>query len=314
MNIDPQDEGLHACEEDETWQEGGYLAWFDPVAGVGGNHRIGNELNRRLANRWCGVYDAEGRQYRNNADQTPLSVFDGIGYECGSQRFFHDGHSPRAKVDEPECFVDLSIEDLANDAHWLDRSHEKLKGTIYSSHYNVHCRVNGKVRLGEREYDVNGFGWRDHSWGPRKWDSIACTRSIGGRVGDTIFQCTTWLGRDGTFIKRGYVGEPGRRVPIDDARFEVSVREDCITCTEARVVLWYGGEKITLGYTALGGVTGQTRERIGFESVGHVRLGDRQEGWGFIEINNNPRLGAAQPALVLESRGENGLIKHATRS
>ena len=41
------DEGLHPAGDDPDWQESAYLAWRDPVSGLGGNHRIGNEPNRR---------------------------------------------------------------------------------------------------------------------------------------------------------------------------------------------------------------------------------------------------------------------------
>src|SRR5689334_8802326 len=32
------DEGLHPAGDDPDWQESVYLAWRDPVAGLGGNH------------------------------------------------------------------------------------------------------------------------------------------------------------------------------------------------------------------------------------------------------------------------------------
>ena len=60
MEIRPEDEGPHAADPDEAWQESVYLAWRDVRSGIGGQHRIGNEPNRETANLWCGVYSDSG--------------------------------------------------------------------------------------------------------------------------------------------------------------------------------------------------------------------------------------------------------------
>lgn len=69
--------------------------------------------------------------------------------------------------------------------------------TIAARHYQAPCRVRGTILLGEDEFEVSGLGWRDHSWGPRKWQgprywrwiSCLCDESNGfvgwvNRIGD----------------------------------------------------------------------------------------------------------------------------------
>ena len=61
MAVNVIDEGLHPADDDVDWQESAYFTWRDPESGLGGNHRIGNEVNRGTANLWCGVYHRDGR-------------------------------------------------------------------------------------------------------------------------------------------------------------------------------------------------------------------------------------------------------------
>jgi hypothetical protein len=39
-------------------------------------------------------------------------------------------------------------------------------------HFNQHTAAKGTIRVGEQEWEIDGFGWRDHSWGPRYWQVI----------------------------------------------------------------------------------------------------------------------------------------------
>jgi len=39
-------------------------------------------------------------------------------------------------------------------------------------HFNQHTQVTGTMRVGDETWDLDAFGWRDHSWGPRYWQAI----------------------------------------------------------------------------------------------------------------------------------------------
>ena len=94
MEFRPEDEGPHPAGPDEAWQESVYLAWRDIRTGIGGQHRIGNEANRKTANVWCGVYADTGERFRHNDEGVPLVRCErGAGLECGPQAMFHDGAS-----------------------------------------------------------------------------------------------------------------------------------------------------------------------------------------------------------------------------
>jgi len=186
------DEGLHPAGDDPDWQESAYLAWRDPLSGLGGNHRIGNEPNRRTANLWCGVYHQDGTRFRCNGEGLDQPVLDDVvagvfGVGAGPQRIFHDGARLRFVLDGDGCRADLVITDEGErsfaDAKTFSGA-SGTTGTIFSNNFHVACRVSGTVELdGRRAEVVDVPAWRDHSWGVRRWDSFVSSRSFGGAHG-----------------------------------------------------------------------------------------------------------------------------------
>ncbi|MGE5596420.1 MAG: hypothetical protein ACM3S1_10360, partial [Hyphomicrobiales bacterium] len=81
----------------------------------------------------------------------------------------------------------------------LDLTHEGV-GPIYGhvadessgndfarAHYEQHMRVKGTLQVDDGPVvEISGHGLRDHSWGPRYWQSIADYRWITGNYGDDI--------------------------------------------------------------------------------------------------------------------------------
>ncbi len=312
MDILPEDEGLHPAGPDEAWQESVYLAWRDVHAGIGGQHRIGNELNRETANLWCGVYADSGARFRHNDEGVPLVYCERRpGLECGPQAMFHDGDVLRLVLDGDGCALDLVVHDPPGSISWIEKSANELEGRIYIDHYNGHCRVTGRATLDGRQYEVDAMGWRDHSWGPRLWDSIVCTRSLGGGFRSGLsFSLLTFLGTDGQLLRRGYVARDGKRIPMCVAELWVGIEEDGVSARGGELSCTIeDGSGYVFDFEVTGGMLGVTRERYGFESIVRVRTEGEPEGWGFLEINNNPRLGEAGPFAVLHEGLVNGLTQ-----
>jgi hypothetical protein len=40
------------------------------------------------------------------------------------------------------------------------------------AHYEQHTRVQGHLATPDQRFEIDGFGLRDHSWGPRSWQAI----------------------------------------------------------------------------------------------------------------------------------------------
>jgi hypothetical protein len=86
--------------------------------------------------------------------------------------------------------------------------------TINQRHYEGIAAVSGTVTLGKNTAQVRGFGFRDHSWGVRKWHSIDYWRwCYGQRDADNIFsvcrlQASGQTQISGVILRKGKLALP----------------------------------------------------------------------------------------------------------
>ena len=80
--------------------------------------------------------------------------------------------------------------------------------------------VAGTIRVGDEEWIVNGFGLRDHSWGPRFWQAPWWYRWLTANFGDDFgFVVSIIASRDGG---RRYGG-----MVLRDGKYEhITARDD----------------------------------------------------------------------------------------
>jgi hypothetical protein len=313
------DEGLHPAGDDPDWQESVYVAWRDARSGLGGNHRIGNELNRGTANLWCGVYHESGVRFRWNGESLPLVRLDELGLCAGPQRLFHDGGRLRLVLDGEKCRVELEITDEGERSFasaQTFRGTAGAAGTIFSNNFHVFCRVRGTVVLDGVEAAVDGPAWRDHSWGVRRWDSFVSSRSFGGTHGRgdgaLQFRFASMVGVNGSFFRVGSLVRHGEAMPVASAEMLVHVDDDSVRCPSAEVrYRLEDGATTCVRIQTIGGMVGATAQRFGWESVGDVSVDGEPGGWGFLETNLNARNGQSPPAFVLADALTNGVTRPA---
>jgi hypothetical protein len=93
------------------------------------------------------------------------------------------------------------------------------------AHYEQHMRVTGAIELGDETHAVEGYGLRDHSWGPRHWQAIEryewLTMNFGPDLGAMVsrVQVAGAAPREGGVIVRG--GELSRNAKAEiEAEYE----------------------------------------------------------------------------------------------
>jgi hypothetical protein len=318
MPVNVADEGLHPANDDVDWQESVYLSWRDAGSRLGGNHRIGNEVNRGTANLWCGVYHQDGTRFRHNGEDLPLVRLAEHGLCAGPQRLFHDGSRLRFVLEGDGCLVDFELVDddtslAAANAETFAGS-KGTAGAIFSNNFHVFCRARGTVRLNGRTAEVDAPAWRDHSWGVRHWDSFLSSRSFGGACGDEWqFRFGSMVGANGSFFRQGSLTRGGNPVEVTSCDMLIHVDDDSLRCPSAEVRYHLaGGGVTTVRIDTIGGMLGVTRQRYGWESVGDVSVDGEPGGWGFLESNINPRHGQEPPAFALADALTNGVILPAS--
>lgn len=191
------DEGLHTPGDQINWNESRYVDFWDPVRRTGGWFRIGCRPNAQYAEMSACVFLPDGRVAfafdRAKIQENGLVAGDEKGRQTweivepwrtsriqyvGEMSLFQD---PWVLTDPKKAFLSNPKEDVEID---LISTTEGLEATMGQDqdqhhliflpgqadfHYQHLAHVTGTIRVGEKTYEVDGRGGKDHSWGPRNW-------------------------------------------------------------------------------------------------------------------------------------------------
>jgi hypothetical protein len=253
IRLEPQDEYMHALEEAETFNESMYFNVYDPKTDVGAWFRLGNRANEGYAEMTICLYLPDGKvgfMYARPHIETN-DAFDagGMRFEVvdpfKSLRVAYDGKvalldDPLAMKDPKEAFTSAEHVDctvsldyrglspmLGGEPEWDEG--DKIPETMQfaKGHYEQHVGAKGRIECGAESFDIDGFGLRDHSWGPRSWQSPYWYRWLTCNAGaDAGFMVSVIAGRDGKVRRSGVVFENGGYTPILDASIETEWTDD----------------------------------------------------------------------------------------
>ena len=246
---DPADELFHPVGADAAWSESYYFNFVDPNTGVGAFTRMGFRPNDGWADALHAVYLPDGRvafTYGRRTDLTPEVVrsLGPIDPAVGNLtlrrgeafRRWDIVYSGEAQVmDDPAVMLAATKNrpdgwntpallrmDMAFEA--ISEPHYAVGGS--QGHFEQTGRVSGAIHLGDEHWDVQAFGVRDKSWGPRTWQApsgkaakadgpaaveqgcflnwfsmnFGADLALGGACGKTadgVFRGKGWIQRDG---------------------------------------------------------------------------------------------------------------------
>lgn len=205
----PEHEFTHVPDELMNFNESVYTNAFDAKNRVGGWMRLGNRVNEGYAELSVCLYLPDGRiacQFQR-PKITTNDRFDagGLSYSVGeplkrvSMRYEGDliivdnpddlrepqalfAGGPRAAGLVEWSHVALSP---IHGGEPADDSVETMYGRDFSrGHFNQHGRAKGFIQVGDERFEIDGRGWRDHSWGPRYWTVIWYYRLFIGNFDD----------------------------------------------------------------------------------------------------------------------------------
>lgn len=310
-NIKPEDDYTHELGPEPNFNESVYFNFFDREQNRGGFVRIGNRANEGYAEMTVIVWNPDGSALFNY-DKPDISHND--GWDAGGLkidvikpaeqvRTTYDGEAlymadPRAMQDPGKAFKEnpkktLKI-DLVHDAVGPMYGHvgEPGDGNEFArSHTEQHMRVSGEVRLGDEEpLIVNGWGLRDHSWGPRFWQATPSYRWITGNFGDDL----------GMIIRTNGQGEGGglfhegeEIVPITKAKLhtEYEPGTNYHRSLRADLELKDGRKRVVegrvMGYIPLRNRRSGKNTHVGEGMTEYTLDGDRK-GYGLSEYLDQP--------------------------
>jgi hypothetical protein len=246
LRLEPSDEYTHPLEDDPTFNESMYFNLFDPVAGVGGFFRLGNRANEGFAEMTVCLFLPGGRvgfMY----GRPPIS--DNDSFDAAGLRFevlepfeslrvtyagplallddplaMRDPKRAFAKAEQTECAVALDYRGLSpmlgGEASG-PLADTELLARFARGHYEQHVGARGRIALADQEWELDGYGLRDHSWGPRSWQAPLWYRWLTCNAGPADgFMVSVIATREGPIRRSGVLFERGAYTPIADARIE----------------------------------------------------------------------------------------------
>ena len=255
LRLEPTDEYMHPLEEVTNFNESMYFNVYDPAVGVGAFFRLGNRPNEGYAEMTTCLYLPDGRVgfMFSRPEVSTNDAFDAGGMRFDVVRPFEElrvtyqgkvvlldeplqmAHPRRAFTENPweDCAVTLDYRGVSpmyggepvNDdgsAFEVDAQNGFARG-----HYEQHVAGRGTVRVGDQEWAVDGYGLRDHSWGPRFWQSPWWYRWLTANFDDDFgFMVSVITSRDGSQHVGGIVLENGRYTDIREAKIETEWEGD----------------------------------------------------------------------------------------
>jgi hypothetical protein len=195
--VDPADERVHAPGPERFWGESWYFDFTAADGSIGGWVRLG--LYPNLGVSWYHAYVVgPGRATVAVVDTAaPIPTGDelrapGLWAEHGCRvpldhwQVANEAHG--VAVDHPLDLYDReprgTLTPLAVDLEW-DTDGEPYH-YVFTTRYEIPCRVHGEILVGDERIDLDGYGQRDHSWGVRDWWRFGWCWSS-GRLGGLRF-------------------------------------------------------------------------------------------------------------------------------
>jgi hypothetical protein len=256
VRLDPEDEFMHELGPEPNFNESMYINVFDPEQQVGGWFRIGNRANEGYAEMTVCLYlpDEQGNQpgqvgfmfKRANIDNN--DAFDAGGQKWTMVKPFEElrvEYSGKVLLlDEPEqmadpktafknnpydqCVVDITFTGQGRPSMFggePDTPHEAPGEEFAKGHYEQLIEGRGTIRVGDREWEIHGFGLRDHSWGPRYWQAPWYYRWLTANSGkDFGFMASRVAKKDAPGSRGGFVWEDGKIHLCDDVTISTETR------------------------------------------------------------------------------------------
>jgi hypothetical protein len=249
IRLEPADEYMHELEEASNFNESMYFNCYDPSERIGGFLRLGNRANEGYAELTTCLYLPDGRVafvYKrpeishNDAFDAGGTRFEVItpfeelrttyvGKICLLDEPLQMADPRKAFTENPwdECEVEWTHvgvspmyggEPVNDDGSALTTDSGFARG-----HYEQHMKVSGRIRVGSDEWAVDGFGLRDHSWGPRYWSAPWYYRWLTANFGDDFgFVVSVITGRDGRRHMGGMVLRDGVYEHIEHAEIRTT--------------------------------------------------------------------------------------------
>ena len=313
-SLKPEDDYTHALGPEPNFNESMYFNFFDRAHVVGGFLRLGNRANEGYAEMTTTVFLPDGRVL---FDFQRAAITDNARFDAGGMRFeviepaerlrtsyvgkVLELADPSIMSDPKKAFmqsprrrltVDLvhtAVGPMYGSAHDEGEASEPHENQFAKAHYEQHMHVTGALDVGGKGIEIDGYGLRDHSWGPRYWQAIHSYEWLTMNFGADFGAMVSLVRRGPEDVRVGGVivrGDEAER--IRDARIDVDYEPNGLFHRALKVdVTTERGEELKISgavksFIPLRNRRAGTTTHVG-EGMTEWRCGDRV-GYGLSEL------------------------------
>jgi hypothetical protein len=301
-NIETKDDYTHPLGPETNFNESMYFNFFDHKRGHGGFARIGNRANEEYAEVTLTLYLSNGNvlfnYMRPHIDNNDAMDAGGMRFEVlepmEKHRTTYEGGavfltSPEQMADPGQAFrnnphkkVRLDIGHQAVGPVYgratEQNESEDLEKTFARAHYEQHMRTRGTMAIDGETLEVDGFGLRDHSWGPRYWQAIHSYRWLTCAFGEDFGIMVSQVSRDeNNRTENGVVIRDGTLEGITSVDLDSKFDGQAHKSMTAKLGL-ANGEKLTLEGTVKGYIPLRNRRAQMVTHIGEGMTEYRCEG------------------------------------
>ena len=264
------DELMHPVGDHPAWSESYYFNFVDPDSKIGMFTRMGFRPGNGWADALHVIY-LEGRRvaftYGRRDIEKDLSRYDGdlaagsLRLECiePHQLWEIAYQGPAQDVADAEVLLTRSKErpegwftpaelDMAVRFECLTPPHFAARGE--HGHFEQSGRVSGSISLAGQRWEVNGYGVRDKSWGPRDWGAGSGGGSQQKEVSgpapfvnwfsmnfgpDAALGGSCFLGADGVMQGQGWLQRGEEHLALPRVTIESDYKADSIIHSNVRL-------------------------------------------------------------------------------
>ena len=254
--LEPEDEFNHLPDDSQNYNESMYFNLFDHSSRLGGWFRLGNRPNEGYAEMTCCLYLPDGRvgfmfnrptisnNDEFNAGGMSFSIIE--PFKTLKNKIYRrsivirkaqtDDQSKRSfllqirglKAQLILIFMEylpcFGGEVIRKDGTPLDLDPEK---SFSRAHYEQHTEGSGFIKLANEQWNIEGYGLRDKSWGPRYWQSLSWYRWLTININKDIGFMFSIVNRGEEKERRGgLVLENGQHKSIQDCSIETVYDKD----------------------------------------------------------------------------------------
>jgi hypothetical protein len=233
---------MHELGPEPNFNESMYFNCVDAGSDVGCFFRLGNRPNEGAGEMTACLFLPDGRVafMFERPKMTTNDAFDASGMRFEvlvpftELRVTYEGpvivlddplemaDPRRAFTSNPSAKCSVQLEYRGESAMFggePDEPAERPGEEFARGHYEQLVGARGVVRVAEERWEIDGYGLRDHSWGPRYWQAPWYYRWLTANVGgDFGFMGSRIARRDGPGTRGGFVWEDGVMHLCNDLR------------------------------------------------------------------------------------------------